>query len=95
MDQISAIKIIAKENFGKGKKFHATFMDLEKAYHNVDKEAFSNTFKIYGVEGQPLEGIKALYDEASAYMRVDGELNEFCYRCGNETRMCGVFLIFS
>ncbi len=41
MDQISAIKIIAKENFGKGKKkLHATFMDLQKAYHNVDKEAF-------------------------------------------------------
>ncbi len=43
-----------------------------------------------------MEGIKAFYDEASAYMRVDGELNEFCYRSGNETRMCDVFfLIFS
>ncbi len=41
MAQISAIKITAKENFGKGKtKLHAVFMDLEKAYHNVDKEAF-------------------------------------------------------
>ncbi len=77
MDQISAIKIIAKENFGKGKKLYATFMDIEKAYHNVDKEAFWNSFKTDGVGGQSLEGIKAFYDETSAYMRVDGELNEF------------------
>ena len=39
----------------------------------------------------------AFYWEISACVRVDGELSEFSYRSGNETRMCDVImtLIFS
>ena len=35
-----------------------------------------NILKIYGVGGQLLWGIKAFYREASACVRVDGELSE-------------------
>ena len=47
-------------------------MDLEKAYDRVDW----NALKIYGVEGQLLDGIKAFYKEASACVRVNGEMSE-------------------
>ena len=51
-------------------------MDLEKAYDRVDREALWNVLKIYGVGGQLMEGIKAFYREASACVKVDGELSD-------------------
>ena len=42
----------------------------------VDRETFWNILKIYGVGRQLLGGIKIFYKEASAYMSLDGVLNE-------------------
>ena len=42
----------------------------EGAYERVDRKALCNILKIYGVIGQPMEGIKALYKEANAYVKV-------------------------
>ncbi len=36
---------------GKHKKLYAAFMDLEKAYDRVDREALWSVLKIYGVGG--------------------------------------------
>ncbi len=55
---------------------YAAFMDPEKAYDRVDREAFWSILKIYGVGGELLEGIKAFYKEASACVKVDGELSD-------------------
>ncbi len=46
---------------GKDKKLYAAFMDLEKAYARVDREALWSVLKIFGVGGQLLKGIKAFY----------------------------------
>ncbi len=59
VDQIFTIKMLTEEYLGKGKKLYAAFMDLEKAYDRVDGEAFWNVLKIYGVEEQLMEVIKA------------------------------------
>ncbi len=40
VDQIFAIKRLVEEYLGKDKKLYAAFMDLEKAYDRVDREAF-------------------------------------------------------
>ncbi len=37
---------------GKDKKLYAAFMDLEKAYDRVDREALWSVLRIYGVGGQ-------------------------------------------
>ena len=42
----------------------------EGAYERVDRKAFWNIVKIYGVGGQQMEGIKAFYKEANAYVKV-------------------------
>ena len=42
----------------------------EGAYERVDRKALRNILKIYGVGGQQMEGIKALYKEANAYVMV-------------------------
>ncbi len=59
-----------------GKKLYAAFMDLEKAYDMVDREALWNVLRIYGVGRQLMEGIKAFYREANACVKIDGELSD-------------------
>ncbi len=52
----------------KKKKLYAAFMDLEKAYDRVDREALWNVLKIYGVGGQLLKGIQAFYRERQMHV---------------------------
>ncbi len=54
IDQIFAMKRLVEEYLGKDKKY-AAFMDLEKAYDWVDREALWNVLYIYGVGGQLLK----------------------------------------
>ncbi len=70
------MKKLVEEYLGKDKKLYAAFMDLEKAYERVDREALWNVLKIYGVGGQLLKGIQAFYREANACARVGGKYSE-------------------
>ncbi len=74
VDQIFAMKMLVEEYLGKDKKLYAAFMDLQKAYDRVDREALWSVLKIYGVGGQLLKGIQAFYREAKACVRVEGSL---------------------
>ncbi len=65
VDQIFHVKRLVEEYLGKDKKLYAAFMDLEKAYDRVDREALLSMLKIYGVGGQLLKGIQAFYREAN------------------------------
>ena len=76
VSQVFVIKMLVEEYLGKDWKLYAAFMDLEKAYDRVDREALWNVLKIYGVGGQLMEGIKAFYREANACVKVDGELSD-------------------
>ncbi len=55
---------------------YAAFMDLEKAYDKVDREALWSVLKICGVGGQLLKRIQSIYREANACVRVGGEFSE-------------------
>ncbi len=68
------IKMLVKEYLGKDKKLYAAFMDLEKAYDGVDREALWDVLKIYCVE--LMEGIKTFHREMNACVKVDGELSD-------------------
>ncbi len=63
VDQIFAMKRLMEGYLGKDKKLYAAFMDLEKAYDRVDREALWSVLRIYGVGGQLLKGIQAFYRE--------------------------------
>ncbi len=76
VDQIFAMKRLVEGYLGKDKKMYATFMDLEKAYDRVDREALWSVLRIYGVGGQLLKGIQAFYKEANACVRVGGKFSE-------------------
>ncbi len=61
---------------GKDKKLYAAFMDLEKTYDRVNREALWSVLQIYDVGGQLLKGIQAFYREANACVRVGGEFSD-------------------
>ena len=90
VDQIFVIKIMEEEYLGKDDQLYAAFIYLKKKHMIVDREVLWNIFKIYGVGGQLLGGIKAFYREVSVCVRVDRELSKFSYKSESQTRMCDV-----
>ncbi len=68
--------MLVEEYLGKDKKLYVAFMDLEKAYDRVDREALWSVLKIYCVGGQLLKGIQTFYREANACVRVGGKYSE-------------------
>ncbi len=77
VDQIFAVKILVEKYLEKDRRLFAAFMDLEKVYDRVDRKGLWDTLRVYGVGGQLLEGIRSFYEDASASLRVNGELCEF------------------
>ncbi len=84
VDQMFAVKRLVTEYLGKDKKLYAAFMDLEKAYDRVNREALWGVLQIYDVGGQLLKGVQAFYREANACVRVGGEFSEFSRGGGRE-----------
>ena len=41
------------------------FMDLEKAYDRIDKNALAQIWRIYGIQGNILNAIQSLYSEST------------------------------
>ncbi len=76
VDQIFAMNRLVEEYLQKDKKLYAAFMDLEKAYDRVNREALWSVLRVYGVCGQLLKGMQAFYREANACVRVGGKFSE-------------------
>ncbi len=74
--QIFAVKILVEKHLEKDRKLFIAFMDLEKAYDRVDRNGLWDTLTVYGMGGKLFEGIKSFYENASASVRVNGELSE-------------------
>ncbi len=74
IEQIFAVKILVENYLENDRKLFAAFMDLEKAYDRVDRKVLWDAPRVYGVGGKLFEGIKS-YENASAFVRVNGELS--------------------
>ena len=48
------------------------FIDLEKAYDRVNREALWQVLRMYDVGGKLLSGIKSMYVDSLACVRVKG-----------------------
>ena len=55
------------------------FMDLEKSYDRVIREALWLVLRIYNVGGKPLSGIKSMHINCLAYAKVK-KGNSECFR---------------
>ena len=61
---------LSKKYVGKGKNLYVAYMDLEKAYDRIDRDAMWRVLRMYGVNGSLLKGIQSLYEESEACIRV-------------------------
>ena len=48
------------------------FIDLEKEYDRVNREALWQMLRMYNVGGKRLNGMKSMYIDSSACVRVKG-----------------------
>ena len=60
-DQIFIVRQICEKYLGKGKDVYLAFLDLEKAYDSVDRDAMWNVLRLNGIGGRLLQGVKSLY----------------------------------
>ena len=58
---------------------YVSFMDLEKAYDRVNREALWQVLRMYHVGGRLLTGIKSVYINSVACVRVKGRESK-CFR---------------
>src|SRR5678816_2138632 len=47
-------------------------MDLQQAYDTINREAQWQVLVIYGVGGRLLNGIKSMYDDSEACVKING-----------------------
>ena len=72
VNQIFTLKQIGE----KERRVYMGFMNLEKAYDSVNREALWQVLRIYDVGDELLSGIKSMYINSLACVRVIGEENE-------------------
>ena len=60
-DQIFIVKQIYKKYLGKCKDVYFAFLDLEKAYDRVDRDAMWSVWRLYGIGGRLLRGVKFVH----------------------------------
>ena len=82
-DQVFVIRQVCEKYMSRGKNVYFAFMDLEKAYDRVDRDALWDVLRMYGVGGKLLNAVRSLYGDSKACVRVGGEVSEwFSVRMG-------------
>ena len=61
-----------REQREKKLRVYVDFMDLEKTYDRVNREALCQVVRMYDVGGKLLYGIKSVYVNSRACVRVKG-----------------------
>jgi len=77
IDQIFAVRQIVEKTIEKDRVVYMAFVDLEKAYDNVNRQKLWNVLEEYGVRGRLLRAVEALYEDGKASVRVGGRESEW------------------
>ena len=86
VDQIFARKQIGEKARKKKHRVYVGFINLEKVYDKVNREALWQCLRMYDVGGNLLSGIKSMYVDSLACARVKGGKSElFMIDSGGET----------
>ena len=72
VDQIFTLKQIGEKTLEKKCRGYVGFIDLEKVYDWVNREALWQMLRMYDVGDKLLSGIKSMYVDTSADYRVKG-----------------------
>ena len=76
VDQLFVVRQLCEKFLAKGKDLVWTFMDLEKAYDRVDRDALWQVLRLYGVGGNLLKAVQSLYEDSRAWVRIGNEVSE-------------------
>ena len=76
VDQIFTLNQIGDKAKEKNHSVYMGFIELEKAYDRVNREALWQVMRMYDVGGKLLNGIKSMYVDSSACVRVKGGESE-------------------
>ena len=77
VDQVFSLKQLSEKYVAKGKSVYVAYMDLEKAYDRVDRDAMWKVLRMYGINGNLLSAIQSLYEESEAMVRVCRKCERF------------------
>ena len=78
VDHIFTLKQIDEKACEKKCRVYMGFIDLEKGFGRFNREALWQVLRIYDVGGKLLSGIKSMYVDSSACVRVKvGESKQF------------------
>ena len=85
VDQIFTLKQIGEKAQVKKCTVYVSFMDLEKTYDRVNREALWQVLRMYDVGGKLLNSIKSMYVNSLAFVRVKVGESE-CFRINSGVR---------
>ena len=85
VDQIFTLRQIGEKTREKNCRVNVGFMDLEKAYDTVNKEALWQVLRMHDVGGKLFNGIKSMYINSVASVRVKGG-ESGCFRTNSSVR---------
>ena len=77
VDQVFAMKQMSEKFVEKNKCLYVTYMDLEKLYDRVDRDAKWRVLGMYGINDQLLKVVQSLYEKSEACVRVGREEGEW------------------
>ena len=77
VDQVFVMKQLSEKMVDKKKSLYAAYMDLEKAYDRIDRDAMWCVLHMYGVNGKLLNAVQSLYERSEACVRVCREESEW------------------
>ena len=75
--QIFVMRQLAEKMIEKEKKLYAVFVDLEKPYDKACREELWVVLQKFGVSGDLLRAIKAMYQASGQCVRVDGKVADW------------------
>ena len=85
LDQFLTLKQVCEKAREKKCRVYVDFIDLEKTYDRVNREALWQELRIYDVGGKLLNGIKSKYVNSLACVRVKGDKSD-CFTINNGMR---------
>ena len=76
VDQLFVVRQLCEKFLAKGKDLFLAFMDLEKAYDKVDRDALWQMLRLYGVCGKLLKAIQNFNVDSRACVRIGNEVSD-------------------
>merc|ERR1712002_424994 len=77
MDQVFVMKKMSEKFCGKNKSLYVAYMDLEKAYDRIDRDAMWRVLSMYGINGKLLAAVQSMYERSECCVRVHREEGEW------------------